>query len=194
MKICGITNIEDAMFAVSLGADYLGVILDESVARHGTQPLLADINGLGAETVGVYTSMKQIESSALNENIIQIHFPHEEDDVRKVKELSGKKVISVIQFSTADLVADQALKLLHSGSDFILVEKRDGIAKVSTEIPSITGKARVGIAGKISPDNISGLLHYGVEFIDVSSSVEKSPGKKDHQKLAALFRNAGRVS
>lgn len=193
IKICGVTNIDDARLAVSLGADFIGVILDERVVRHGTEELLSDIRSLGVETVGVYTNMGQIENSELNEDVIQMHFPHSADDVKHLKETTDKKIISVIPFSNVKDVIQSANEFSKIGSDFILVERREGAYQIKDDISEIAKKVNIGIAGKITPETVEYFMHMGVELIDVSSSLESMPGKKDKDKLVNLFRNAGRV-
>lgn len=192
IKICGITNVEDGMLAADLGADYIGVILDDRVIRHGSQELLAELHGKVAGTVGVYTEMSEIEKSELNEDIVQIHFPHSPEDAMHVKELTGKRIISVLQYTNGQEAAKSANEFLASGSDFVLVEKRDGIFQVHSEVLKIARNTDICVAGKISPDNIHYFAESTVQMIDVSSSVESVPGRKDPEKLRELFKNAGR--
>ena len=89
--------MQDASFAMDLGYDIIGVILDEKVPRHGTLELLEDIKNIGATTAAVYTSMESIEQDHSSADYIQIHFNHSTEQIEKIKLETGKKIISVVQ-------------------------------------------------------------------------------------------------
>jgi phosphoribosylanthranilate isomerase len=48
---------------------------------------------------------------------------------------------------------------------------------------------RIFLAGGINPENAAAAVETGTYGIDVCSGVEESPGKKDHNKMKALFKN-----
>ena len=52
---------------------------------------------------------------------------------------------------------------------------------------------RIFLAGGISPDNVVKAVQLGVYGVDACSGIESEPGKKDHNKMRALFENIKRV-
>ncbi|SMD30757.1 phosphoribosylanthranilate isomerase [Picrophilus oshimae] len=178
IKICGITNIEDALLAHKLGADLLGVILDNNVKRHGTRELIDEMKSYNLNVVGVYTSMPE----SIEDDFVQLHFPHGYKEILDVKS-TGASVISVI-----DMNSEQYDKKYHeyinAGSDFILFEDRSGIIK---RLPELLNYKKIGIAGKISPENVSIASSFNPELIDASSGLELYTGKKSPERLKMFF-------
>ena len=188
IKICGITNIDDAMYSIKKGADFIGVILDYTVKRHGTEDLIVEIKNKSPETkvVGVYTKFPDNE---LNEDYVQLHFPHNKNDIDYIKNKLNKNVISVININNEDY-KNKIDEYMEAGSDYILLEDKNGIYKDGDIINGIN-RYHIGLAGKISPDNVKDILEMGPELIDVSSSLEESTGKKSLEKIDIFFKNVG---
>ncbi len=187
VKVCGIKLYEDAEMVMRYNPDMLGVVLDPSVPRAGDESLIRRMAGLGAERVGVYTSIDQIRSSPLHEDIVQLHFDHGADDIALVHE-TGHKVMSVIRYTTPDEIFGKYDELKASGAEFVLLEKKDGIATAGRALSILLMETDMGISGKISPDNIQYLLQFLPAMVDLSSSLEAFPGKKDPSKVEEFFR------
>ena len=188
IKICGITNIDDAMYSIKKGADFIGVILDYTVKRHGTEDLIREIKNKSPETkvVGVYT---EFPDNVLNEDYIQLHFPHNKNDIKYIKNKLNKNVISVININNEDY-KNKIDEYMEAGSDYILLEDKNGIYKDGDIINGIN-RYHIGLAGKISLDNVKDILEMGPELIDVSSSLEEYTGKKSLEKIDIFFKNVG---
>lgn len=188
IKICGITCIEDADYALKLGADFIGVILDPEVVRHGNQELIKEIKRKYPDScvAGVYTSMPEHKGY---EDYIQLHFPHSGKDVSFAKKTFGKKIISVIDFHEGN-INKRISEHLNSGSDYILLEDRTGIANRKNELMNLP-MGKIGIAGKIDINNVRSLIELNPCLIDVSSSLEEYPGKKSLKKMDQFFRKIG---
>jgi phosphoribosylanthranilate isomerase len=73
-----------------------------------------------------------------------------------------------------------------AGSDYILVEKK-GISSSLPELRTILKDFDVGISGGIGTENIRSLAGLKPAFVDLSSSLESLPGKKDHRKMRDFF-------
>lgn len=189
VKICGVANIEDAYLADSLGADIIGVVLDYSFARHGTPELVSSIHDSGIVTAGVYTSMGSILAGFRDEDLIQMHFEHTPKDVTFLKNETGKRVISVIRLTNAEETSKKARAHYEAGAEIVLVEHGKGIANELQSISKLQRIARTGVAGKISPSNVSQLALTEPLMIDASSSIEEYPGKKDADLLRQFFMN-----
>ncbi len=187
IKVCGVANIEDALFASSCGADIIGVVLDSRVERHGDSSLVTEIHSAGIKVAGVYTSLQSVMAEYGDEDYIQLHFPHGPETVASVKRDTGKKIISVIQFRDAEGIARLAKAHYSAGADIVLLENKDGVINSIDEIRNIQKAVRTGIAGKIAPGDVIRLAETNPLMIDLSSSLEERPGKKDHRIVADLF-------
>lgn len=190
IKICGITNPEDARAALEAGADYLGVVLTESprrVSREAAAALRASVPG--AEWVGVFRDEgpETVEPLAreLSLRAIQVEGwldrvpwpPADVWHVLRAASLPEPSTLPMIPLRTYLLDAyDPALPGGTGKSadlDWARVAVRDGI--------------RLFVAGGLKPETVAALVRdirpYGV---DVSSGVEASPGRKDHGKIRAF--------
>ncbi len=187
IKICGITSIEDADYAIKSGADFVGVILDNNVVRHGDQKLIKNIKERHPEikTVGVYTSMPE---KAGYEDYVQLHYSHSGNDVYHAVNSLNRKVISVI--NPSENIRNEIYEHLNAGAEYVLIEDRSGIVNHINLLKSMD-LARTGIAGKISPENVSSLVSLNPGLIDVSSSLEERPGKKSFSRIDEFFERIG---
>ncbi len=188
IKICGITNIDDAIYSINKGANFIGVVLDYNVKRHGTEDLIREIKNNSPETdvVGVYT---EFPDNDINEDYIQLHFPHNKNDIKYIKNKLNKHVISVININTEDY-KNKINEYMEAGSDYILLEDRNGIYRDRNIFNGIN-KYHIGLAGKISSGNVKNVLEMDPELIDVSSSLEEYTGKKSFKKIDGFFKNIG---
>jgi phosphoribosylanthranilate isomerase len=190
IKICGIANIEDASHAIDLGYDILGVILDTKVVRHGTVDLIEKIRNMGGTTAAVYTSYESVKNDPSSSDYIQLHFSHSTEQITEIKDRYRKKIISVISYTGKENIDSQIQEKISAGADLVLVENREGIVKYLPGIEFASGNHRVGVAGKIRISNVSEIRERGFRFIDASSSLEISPGKKDHVLMKAFIERA----
>ena len=200
VKICGITNIEDAFDAVELGADLLGFNFYPKSPRYiDPDRTLAIIDHLPTyiDTVGVFVNptveeMKDmVERSFLN--WVQLH-GDESPEFCESLDWIGARIIKAIRVKSAEQIDD----VQQYFTDAVLLdafdrEKYGGTGK--TFDWSIIGDLhkRVFLAGGINPDNAVKAIEVGVYGIDVCSGVESSPGKKDHEKMKSLFENIEHV-
>ena len=191
IKICGITNEDDANYALKKGADIIGVILDFGIKRHGTEDLIEKIkeDHPDALLTGVYTSLPSI---AGKEDYVQLHFRHSQEDIIYVRKVLGKKVISVIDFHEEN-IREKAKLHLDAGADYVLLEDRKGIIGRKNELMEMP-MGGIGIAGKIDSENLQSLLQLNPDLIDVSSSLEETIGKKSFKKIDEFFNIVGEYS
>ncbi len=193
VKICGVANFEDAILADELGADIIGVVLDYSYARHGTPELVSRIHESGMKVAAVYTSLEAVMDGYFDEDLVQLHFPHSADTVTSVKRETGKQIISVIYLGDPSSTASEAVLHYQAGAEIVLVEHKQGISTYADKVEQIQGIVRTGIAGKISPFNAQKLIHTAPLMVDVSSSIEQYPGKKDPELLRQFFRTVEEI-
>ncbi|MCL6091156.1 MAG: phosphoribosylanthranilate isomerase [Candidatus Thermoplasmatota archaeon] len=192
VKICGITNLEDGIAALEGGARILGVVLSNLSPRKGSQEVIRGLKNVGAEVAGVYTDMDSIRESEMNEDYVQIHFPHGTDEITFVRDHLKKKVISVVKPQHSNDPRAEALELLGLGADYSLIDFGGDLSRVPASHKMDLSGMKTGVAGRISMDNIGYALSLNPYFLDISSRIEEYPGKKDHGKmieLMELFRN-----
>ncbi len=194
VKICGITNEDDALFAVAMGADAVGFIFAPSVRQIAAQQVYDITRRLPPEilTVGVFRDehpdrvIDTVHRAGLK--AAQLH-GHESPEVVHQVAASVRWVIKAVAAGTRDATrADQF------GTDLILVDAPSpGSGKVFdwglfAELPE---GPRYIVAGGLDPDNVA-LAVQRVEpwGVDVASGVERSPGKKDALKVKAFVERA----
>ncbi|ODN30009.1 phosphoribosylanthranilate isomerase [Fervidobacterium thailandense] len=206
VKICGITNLEDALLAVRLGADALGFIFYEKSPRYvSPEKALGIIERLPVfvSTVGVFVNERPEAvlnvMRALSLSFIQVYY----DNADRYEELSqfvnSRHIIRPFRIKADEDVRWLVRSLNEVGhvslKCFPLIEgftekyggagaKFDWSVLSELSIPFI-------LAGGITPENVSEALRYGPYAIDVSSGVEERPGKKDPKKMIELFRRVG---
>jgi len=194
VKICGITNEEDALLAVALGADALGFVFAPS--RRQVQPGTArDIaKRLPSEvlTVGVFRNERPERVVEIVNRVglhaAQLHGREPLSEVRWVRE----RVQFVIQAYAA---GDAALAAAaNSPADMILLDAPDpGSGKVFDWrlADGVPGGVRLLLAGGLTPDNVAEAVRRVRPWgVDVSSGVEASSGRKDPRKLRRFIEAA----
>jgi phosphoribosylanthranilate isomerase len=196
VKICGITNYEDAAAAVDMGADLLGFnFYPESprfVSPQKAREIISKLPGF-IDTVGVFVnaSFEQIRETIdlCQLNWVQLHGDEDPQfcnsflslDVKTMKALRVKDQNDIQQ---AENYFTDAILL-----DAFHPEKYGGTGLTfDWNIVGHIGK-RIFLAGGINPDNAPEAIKLGVYGIDVCSGIEAEPGKKDHKKMRKLFEN-----
>lgn len=196
VKICGITNHDDAVAAIDMGADLLGFNFYPESPRYLVPEKAADIiDKLPAfiDIVGVFVnySMEQIhDTNALCQlDWVQLHGDETPEFCRLFLSHDVKTMKAIRVKGRSDIeMADSFF------TDAILLDafdpKRYGGTGVTFDW-NIVGhmNKRVFLAGGIHPDNAAAAIKLGVYGIDVCSGIEARPGKKDHKKMKKLFTN-----
>jgi phosphoribosylanthranilate isomerase len=197
VKICGITNEDDALLAVALGADALGFVFAPSRRQVNAETARDILKRVPREvlTVGVFrndTPAHVVDVAARTGlHAVQLHGSEPRSEVQWVRE----RVRFVIQAFTA---GDPALAAAaNSPADVILVDSPDpGSGRVfdwrlAEGAPS---GVRILLAGGLTPHNVGEAIRLVRPWgVDVSSGVEVAPGRKDPRKLR-LFIEAARES
>ncbi len=202
VKICGITNLEDAALAAGLGADELGFNFYEKSPRYiSSDNARKIIDGLPSSIwkVGVFVN-ESIERVLEIANVtgldaIQLHGDEAYDYVSEIHKRTQKEIYKAVRvtpefdlngvndFDAHAILLDSFSKDEYGGSG----KQFDwGIAKdVWTMIGCLY------LAGGISAENVREAIREVRPYaIDVCSSVESSPGKKDKEKLVSFMAAA----
>ena len=195
VKICGITNWEDAAAAVNAGADALGFILYEKSRRFIAMEdaiQIVEVLPPFVQTVAVtvnatkeFTNLgwrKQLK----NFGLAQLH--GEESPVH-VKAVS--KYLPVIKVFPADM-AHTITPGQYEVAAFMLdtpAAERGGTGRVFDWSLAVEFQARIKgkplvLSGGLNPENVAKAIETVHPYaVDVASGVEASPGRKDHAKL-----------
>lgn len=186
LKICGITRLEDALFCIESGVDYMGVILDPDARRHADRNLIDGIDAVGGNVCAVYTSMSQFMHQRHNEKLAQLHFPFTEKDLNEFQD-EGIPVMGVAATSFEIPIHIRLNFLSQIDLDYILLDFRDGILNHLSQLKKMRLPENLALAGHVTSDEVRELAILKPKIIDVSSSVETSPGIKDHSKIRELI-------
>jgi phosphoribosylanthranilate isomerase len=213
VKICGTTNVEDALLAVELGADALGFVFAESKRRVTPSQVAAILPRLPkhVERVGVVYSRDAAEIAAIADEAgltaVQLHGGVDLPLVQELRKRLGDKVAMIqtlhwvvgtdsSQRMNEELREIAATKMI----DRVLVDSRVGNAGGGTGV-SFDWKAarsvlhqsgedlKIIVAGGLRPGNVAEAIQELAPWgVDVASGVEASPGRKDPEKLAAFLQ------
>lgn len=200
VKICGITNLEDALKAHELGADFLGfVFFDKSPRKIDAEKARSIIEKLPKETVKVGLffdqDMETVKSVAkkCSLDILQLHGDETSHYCKSLKPFF--KIIKSFKVKDASSIAGVTN---YEDVDYYLF---DTYVK---NVPGGTGKSfnwdilkgmdfkkPIFLAGGLTPKNVGEAIKSLSPFaVDVASGVEKSPGSKDHKLLKEFINNA----
>jgi len=196
VKICGITNYEDAAAAMDMGADLLGFNFYPKSPRFvPPEKAMQIINKLPGfiDIAGVFVndSLENIQKtiSLCRLDWVQLHGDESPQFCRSFLSLNVKTMKALRVKDQNDI--EQAENFF---TDAILLDafhpEKYGGTGISFDwnIVGHIGK-RVFLAGGINPDNAASAVKLGVYGIDICSGIEAAPGKKDHKKMRKLFEN-----
>jgi len=191
VKICGITNFQDAIQAVESGADALGFVFYRESPRYITPSDAKKIIDklppfIGRVGLFVNEGIDTIDtiSKYCDLTLCQIHFEVDEEAL----DMIGSKAIPVIR-------AKEAKDILQYKDRYRLVdaytEEYGGSGKrLNLEWFKDVDCSKIILAGGLNPENLNELKSYGFYGVDVSSGVEKIKGRKDYAKVSKFIKNA----
>ena len=194
IKICGITNEQDALLAVALGADALGFVFAPSPRQVAPSKVREIVRRLPSEivTVGVFRDeLPKRIIDIMQEAHLQGAQLHGHESLLITSEVSY-----AVRFSIKAVVAGSpdAARANNFVCDAILV---DGLSPGSGEVfdwslmNEIPLGLRLILSGGLNPENVAeGIDRVRPWGVDVSSGVEKSHGLKDPVKLRQFIANA----
>ena len=195
IKICGITNLTDALAAVETGADVLGLNFYEKSPRHVSVKTAAEIS-------------RQLPPFVMRAGV----FVNPSEDL--VLRAIGDCGLSLLQFHGDEppefctqfgLMSLKAFRIRDAGSltqlpkfqtdayllDAFSPEARGGTGEKFNWDLAIEAQKfgkPVFLAGGLTPENVADAVRKVKPFgVDVSSGVESAPGKKDHAKIRAFI-------
>ncbi|MBW2990055.1 phosphoribosylanthranilate isomerase [Candidatus Woesearchaeota archaeon] len=209
VKICGITNEEDALKAAVLGADYLGFLVEISFAEDSvTRKEAKDmIRKLPLEVTSVFVTYLKASkpiigiAEEIRPSVIQLHNDISLEEIGKIrKALPGIKLTKSISVIGEKSIKEA--KRYERYVDFILLDTKSGKRKggtgmthnwdISRKIVRSLDK-KVFLAGGLNPDNVGEAVKKVKPYaVDTNSGVKMKPRKKDYKKLKRFIGSAKR--
>ena len=191
VKVCGITNRADAELAVELGADLLGFILAPAPRRARPEAIraLADLPVL---KVGVVVNDVTEALPLLRDGCLDALQLHGDEAPGECYEIAFPYYKALRVGAPADLDAERAYRCPRVLLDAYSPAARGGTGqRVADDLLTRRGEGvrPLWLAGGMGPDNVAAVIRtHAPELVDVSSRLEAEPGRKDHAKLRAFFR------
>ncbi len=200
VKICGITNLEDALMAVEAGADALGFVFFQGSSRYISPDEAADvIRRLPpfVQTVGLFVNEEAATVNLLADrcglDVVQLHGDESPDYCAEIR----RRII-------------KAFRVKDSASLDTLPQYRVAACLLDTWSPAAYGgtgttfnwdiaaraaaSQRIILAGGLTPENVAAAIDAVSPYaVDVSSGVESAPGKKDAGLTRAFIDAARRL-
>ena len=188
IKICGLDTTRDVQLCIDLNVNFLGFVFYKKSPRNinlKNLNILSTYNKKNSSFVAVTVDPTDnfIKEYLLgNFEYIQLHGSETKDRVTEIKKM-GFKVIKAIKVKEENDI-DKYKEF--TNADIILFDT-PGMEK-SLEFPkNLITKLPQGenyaLAGSISEDNLQNINKLGVNFFDLSSSLESQLGYKDHLKI-----------
>jgi len=195
VKVCGVTNAQDAALAARSGAGWIGMVMVPGTPRAVTLAQAEGIAGSadGAGLVGVFRNEKVMAiadaARALGLGAVQLHGDEDAAYIRAVRGLLPEGV----EIWVAGAVGREVPQP-RPGADRILFDTRIGGKSGGTGMAfdwaRVRGRRELGaalLAGGLRPNNAAEAALVGAYALDVGSGIEAAPGRKDPARVAAFF-------
>lgn len=197
VKICGITNIEDALAAVEFGADALGFNFYAKSPRHVSferaQKILDDIPSTVLK-VGVFVNESERTvkdlSVALELDYLQFHGDETPSYCEqfatpywKAFRLKDERTLELMKkYKCEYYLVDTFIAQSYGGTG---VTGNWDLAREAKKVGKII------LAGGLTPENVADAIRtVGPDGVDVASGVEEKPGRKSAAKIERFISNA----
>jgi phosphoribosylanthranilate isomerase len=204
IKICGLTNLDDALACLEHNVDYLGFVLYPKSPRYLSPSDLVTIRNQlpdDAKCIGVFVNCSREDVQAVASDCalygVQIHGD----------EIAGDFVDLPLPVWRAVLIDNDKVQpepeLWHADRYVIDAAPRGpygqyggaGIKADWTLARDAASRYPTMLAGGLTPDNVSDAIRQVNPIgVDVASGVEDRPGKKDHHKIVEFVKNARRAA
>jgi phosphoribosylanthranilate isomerase len=204
VKICGLTNLDDALAAVDSGADYLGFNFYAKSPRFIEAEACARITAelsrrnTPVKTVGVFVNHSPAEVAALMDQCgLDLAQLHGDEQVEYLPEQRGR-AFKVVRGETPAAAELQALARFGPGQPaFLLDAHAPGLYGGTSQLAdwdaaaALAARFPIFLAGGLTPDNVAAAIAQVRPWgVDVASGVEAAPGKKDAAKMKDFITNA----
>jgi phosphoribosylanthranilate isomerase len=192
VKVCGITNSEDARIASRSGADAIGLVFAESPRRLSAEQAREIAAALpeGVLKVGVFVNEDPEEVLSVAREVgldyAQLHGDETPETVTFLRE-GGVKVMKALRVRDEDSLA----ALDGYGADLIMLDAWSEKVRGGTGerfdwalAKSLKGRGNIVVSGGLNPENVREAISFFEPYgVDASSSLEEAPGKKNEERV-----------
>jgi phosphoribosylanthranilate isomerase len=210
VKICGLTNPEDALMAQDMGADMLGFVNAPRSPRYLTPDEIAMIIGEVSPLVPtVMVTHSQDVSEIINcfdasgADILQLHAPLHPEEYTEIRDRVPQVIANVSIDVSLGQISDALIErvcILSQAADYILFDTKSGNDiggtgkiynwAIAAELKEYAEKPVI-VAGGLNPFNVGDAIKKIKPFaVDVSSGVELALGQKDPRLVEPFIRRA----
>jgi phosphoribosylanthranilate isomerase len=195
IKICGITNLQDAIDACNAGADALGFVFYKESPRYITPqnakkiidnlpPFVQAVGLFVNETIENINHISRVSNIDLAQIIDDNCFDSKGDDsvydnleVRYVKVIRAKAKEDVMKYKDEYRLIDAFVEGFGGQGTRLELSWFDGM-----------DCSKITLAGGLNSDNVKELKGYNFYSVDISSGVEITKGKKDKNKMLEFVK------
>jgi len=209
VKMCGITNRDDALCAVDAGADLLGFIFYPKSPRAVTVEQAAEIVAAARRrspavgTVGVFVNeapediLRALDAAGID--YAQLSGDEPAESILALQGRAYKALRAIPTDLTAFIPSLHApLSTLHAAMPDLLLDANhpalyggSGTRADESLAATLARRYRLLLAGGLTPDNIADAIRAVQPWgVDVSSGVEAAPGRKDHATVRTFVAAA----
>ena len=198
VKICGLNPARDVQLCIDLKVNYLGFVFYEKSPRNVSLPDIKILSNYDKKNSFFVAVTVNPSDNFINKNLIgnfdyiQLHGSETKGRITEIQNM-GFKVIKAIKVKNEQDI-DKHKEF--DNADIILFDT-PGMEK-SLEFPkNLITKLPIGtkyaLAGSVSEDNIEKISKLGVNFFDLSSSLENQLGNKDHRKIKSFMNKIDEI-
>ena len=200
VKICGITNLDDALMAVEAGADALGFVFFRGSSRFiAPENAAAIISRLPpfVQTIGLFVNEESTTVNSVADHcgldIVQLHGEESPDYCQTIRRRiikafrvkDASSLVAMPEYHVAGFLLDAWSPAAHGGTGTTF--------NWDIALQAATSRSII-LAGGLTPDNIAEAVVAVCPYaVDVSSGVESAPGRKDAGLVRAFVAAAKKV-
>ena len=202
VKICGITNYDDALSATNLGADYLGFQLMKDSPKKVSDKMLQEVNEKLPPFVLAVAIFQDQDQKAITKTVkktqvkaVQLNGKETPEFCKALQVALGVKVFKLMKYTSAMDILN--LKPYVGNIDYFVldVSQTDEQGNISVSFDSLKEVVQLNVpffvTGNISSDNVGDLMEivtpYGVE---ADTSIERKQRRKDFDKMSLFIKKA----
>ena len=193
VKICGLNPARDVQLCIDLKVNFLGFVFYEKSPRNINPPDIKILSNYDKKNSNFVAVTVNPSDEFIKKNLIgifdyiQLHGSETKNRITQIKNM-GFKIIKAIKIKNEQDINNYRE---FDNADIVLFDT-PGMEK-SLEFPkNLITKLPIGakyaLAGSISEDNVENINKLGVNFFDLSSSLESQLGYKDHRKIKSFIK------
>ena len=210
VKICGLKTVNQVKACIKGNANMIGLMFYNKSPRHiniESAKKLSNYANRKILRVGIFANMEIEEIKKILENVkldyLQFHGKETISFLKKVKKITKIKVIKAIKILNKNDI--KKIDIFKQICDYILIDTKivtknkfnykEKTKKLNWEfLGNIKNKNSLMLSGALNTKNLEeSIKKSNIKFVDVSSSLENSPGKKNIKKIKKFLELATKL-